>query len=205
MSTIAPHLFWIVSRAAGTAALVLASFGVCIGLLMGGKLVRARGADLRAIHEAVSLATLTAIAVHALSLLGDSFMHPSLADVTIPFASGYKTWWTTTGIVAGWGLVFLGLSYYARRYIGGRRWRTMHRFTVLAWALGVVHSLGEGTDAGTTWFLAMTAIVVVPALVLFVARSTGIGNRAKTARRPATDAQRNLRVPQGSPQEWRRA
>lgn len=165
------HFFWITSRAAGIAALVLSSFGVCIGLLMGGKLVRKRMSDLRVVHEALSLATLVAIAVHGLALLGDSFMKPSLADVTIPFVSGYKTFWTTTGIVAGWALVFLGLSYYARRWIGQRRWRAMHRFTVLAWGLGVIHSLGEGTDSGTAWFLAMTAIVVVPALVLFAART----------------------------------
>ena len=183
MSAVGTHLFWITSRAAGSAALVLASLGVCIGLLMGGRLVRGRGIDLRATHEAVSLATLLAIAVHALALLGDSFMHPSLADVTVPFASSFKTGWTSTGIVAGWGLVILGGSYYLRRWIGVRRWRSMHRFTVLAWALGLIHSLGEGSDAGQTWFLVMTAIVVIPAIALFLIRmgSRPVSRRARTA------------------------
>jgi hypothetical protein len=36
--------------------------------------------------------------------------------------------------------------------------------------LGIAHSLGEGTDAGTTWFLALTAIAVVPALGLLIVR-----------------------------------
>jgi sulfoxide reductase heme-binding subunit YedZ len=168
-----PHLFWITSRAAGTAALLLSSFGVSIGLLMGGRLVRRRGLDLRSTHEAVSLATLVAIAVHGLVLLGDGFLHPSVADISIPFVSSYKTGWTATGIVAGWGLALLGLSYYARRWIGPRRWRSLHRFTVLAWALGVIHSLGEGTDSGQRWFLVMVAIAVVPPVVLFIARVTG--------------------------------
>ncbi len=44
----------------------------------------------------------------------------------------------------------------------------MHRFTALAWIMGVAHSLGEGSDAGQAWFLAMTAIVVVPPLVLLL-------------------------------------
>ena len=179
------HIFWITSRAAGTAALLLASLGVCIGLTMGSRLVRRRGVDLRVTHEAVSLATLVAIAVHGISLLGDSFMHPSLADISIPFVSSYKTGWTAAGIVAGWALVALGLSYYARRWIGVQRWRTLHRFTVAAWALGVIHSLGEGTDAGQTWFLAMTAIAVVPALVLFAARMAGIGTRTRREAVPA--------------------
>ena len=31
-----PHLFWITSRAAGIATLLLSSMSLCIGLLMGG-------------------------------------------------------------------------------------------------------------------------------------------------------------------------
>jgi sulfoxide reductase heme-binding subunit YedZ len=169
-TAVGPHLFWITSRAAGVAALVLSSFSVCLGLTMGGKLARRNGPDLRVAHEALSLATLAAIAIHGLTLLGDSFMHPSLLDISIPFASSYMTFWTSAGIVAFWALLLLGVSYYLRGRIGVQRWRTLHRFTALAWILGVVHSLGEGTDAGQTWFLAMTAIVVLPALALLAVR-----------------------------------
>jgi methionine sulfoxide reductase heme-binding subunit len=76
----------------------------------------------------------------------------------------------TLGIVSGWALVFLALSFYVRKYIGVRRWRALHRFTALAWILGVAHSLGEGTDAGQVWFLAMTGVVAVPAVLLLVTR-----------------------------------
>ena len=95
----APHLFWITSRAAGSAALILSSLAVCLGLMMGGRFVKRRGVDLRSTHEALSLATLVAIAVHAVALLGDGFLKPSIADLTIPFVSGYMTFWTTTGII----------------------------------------------------------------------------------------------------------
>jgi sulfoxide reductase heme-binding subunit YedZ len=169
-TAVGPHLFWITSRAAGSAALILSSLSVLVGLTMGGKLLKGRGPDLRLTHEALSLATLAAIAVHAFSLLGDKFLHPSLLDVTLPFASGYQQPWMAIGIVAGWAMVALGLSYYVRDRIGQQRWRRLHRFTALAWILGIVHTLGEGTDAGQTWFLAMSAIVVAPALVLLTAR-----------------------------------
>jgi methionine sulfoxide reductase heme-binding subunit len=168
-----PHLFWIASRAAGSAALLLSSVSVCVGLLMGGRLVKRRGIDLRVAHEALSLATIAALVVHGLTLLGDGFLHPSLGEVAIPFLGSYKTLWTTTGIVAFWALLALGLSYYARTRIGVQRWRALHRFTALAWILGIVHSLGEGTDAGQAWFLAMTAIVVIPALGLLLTRWLG--------------------------------
>jgi methionine sulfoxide reductase heme-binding subunit len=196
MTDVTPHLLWITSRAAGTAALLLASLGVCVGLLMGGRFVRGRGLDLRAAHETISIATIVAIVVHAVALLGDQFLHPSVADITLPFVSGYKTVWTTIGIVAGWSTIALGLSFYARGWIGQRRWRSLHRFTVLAWSLGVIHSLGEGTDAGQAWFLAMTTIAVVPALVLFVARVSGVAR--PPARSPAAFSSSSRRADQGA-------
>jgi methionine sulfoxide reductase heme-binding subunit len=164
------HLFWITSRAAGIVALVLASLAVSLGLLMSTKLLRRRGPDLLAAHEVLALATIVAIVVHGAALLGDQYLHPSIADISIPFVSGYKSLWTSMGIIAGWGLALLGLSYYARRWIGSTRWRKLHRLTAVVWLAGLVHSIGEGTDAGQIWFLVMIALVVVPALLLLASR-----------------------------------
>jgi sulfoxide reductase heme-binding subunit YedZ len=167
------HFFWITSRAAGTMALLFSSVAVAVGLTMGNNLLKGRGPDLRVTHEALSLATIVALVVHAVSLLGDSFLHPSLADIAIPFVSGYMTLWTTLGIVAGWMMIILGLSFYARARIGQQRWRKLHRFTALAWVLGLAHSFGEGTDAGQMWFLVATGVVALPAAALLVARLSG--------------------------------
>jgi sulfoxide reductase heme-binding subunit YedZ len=171
-STLADHGFWITSRAAGVAALLCSSAAVGVGLSMGGRLIKGRVGDLRVLHESLSLATIVALVVHAVSLLGDSFLHPSVADITVPFASGYQRWWMAVGIVGGWMLIVLGLSYYARLRIGVQRWRRLHRFTALAWLLGLAHSLGQGTDAGTTWFLVATGVVALPALALLAIRMT---------------------------------
>jgi methionine sulfoxide reductase heme-binding subunit len=184
-----PHLFWITSRAAGFASLILASLAVALGLLMSTRLLKGRGADLRVTHEALSLGALVALVLHAVSLLGDSYLHPSIADIALPFASGYKTIWTSIGIVAGWGLILLGLGFYARGWIGAQRWRNLHRFTALAWLLGLGHSLGEGTDAGQLWFLAMVGLVAVPAVLLLairIGRSRAPAQRATTAAAPRT-------------------
>jgi sulfoxide reductase heme-binding subunit YedZ len=180
-TAVGPHLFWITSRAAGIAALLLSSLAVCMGLLMGGRLAKGRRSELRVTHEALSLATLAALAVHGLTLTGDSFLNQSLTEVAVPFIGSYKTLWTSTGIIAFWMMLLLGLSYYARAKIGVQRWRTLHRFTALAWVLGIVHSLGEGTDAGQAWFLAMTAIAVIPALSLLVIRWVGASRSPNTA------------------------
>jgi methionine sulfoxide reductase heme-binding subunit len=164
------HLFWIASRASGTVALLLSSAAVALGVMQGTRLLPRAGRDLRPLHEALSLATMAAIAVHAATLVGDGYLSPSVADLTIPFVSSYQRGWTTLGIVAGWGLIALGLSYYHRARIGVALWRRLHRFTALFWLVGLAHSLGEGTDAGEAWFLLAVAIAVAPPLVLLLIR-----------------------------------
>jgi methionine sulfoxide reductase heme-binding subunit len=168
-AAVTEHVFWITSRAAGTAALLLSSLAVCAGLLVGGKLVRGKP-DLRHLHEALSLATIVALVVHAVALLGDSYLSPSVADIAIPFVGDYQRLWTSLGIIAGWALIALGLSYYARDRIGQRRWRRLHRFTALAWLAGLAHALGQGTDADTPWLIVSLAAVALPALGLLTMR-----------------------------------
>jgi methionine sulfoxide reductase heme-binding subunit len=168
----AEHLFWITSRAAGILALLLATAAVSVGLMMGGRLVRRRGVDLRATHEALSLAAIAAIAIHAGALLFDSFMSPSVLDITVPFVSSFNRLFTTIGILCGWATVLLGLSYYWRARIGVARWRRLHRWTALVWVLSIVHAIGEGTDAGQAWFLLGVGALVVPALGLLAVRMT---------------------------------
>jgi len=167
-----PHIFWITSRAAGIAALVLSSFAVCAGVLIGsrGRALRGMGGDVKALHEALSLATLVAIAVHGAALLGDAYLHPSILEISVPFVSSYRPFWTGLGIVGGWSLAALGLSYYVRSSIGAGRWRYLHRFTALFWALGIVHTLGAGTDAGQLWLLAVVGAPTVPAAALLLGR-----------------------------------
>jgi methionine sulfoxide reductase heme-binding subunit len=172
-TNVSTHLFWIISRGAGTTALILSSVSVCFGLVMAGRIARGNGADRRAYHEILSLSVMVAIAVHGLSLVGDTFLHPSIIDVTVPFALGYERLATTLGIVSGWAMICLGLSFYFRDRIGRKRWRKIHMFTLLAWLAGLVHTLVEGTDAGQLWYLALVTVTSAPVVVLLAMRVTG--------------------------------
>ncbi len=182
-ASVGPHIFWITSRAAGIAAMTLASVAVGAGLLIGRRGgIKGMGGDFRALHEALSLATLVAVAVHGAALLGDHFLHPTIVEIAVPFTSAYRALWTGLGISAGWALAALGLSYYARRWIGQSRWRSLHRLTAIFWLLAIVHSLGSGTDASQPWFLAVLAIPAAPALVLLLAKLSRPAPQPSTSR-----------------------
>lgn len=170
---VAPHLFWITSRAAGGAALLLASASVAVGLMVSSRRPNANKRDLRAIHEAMSLSTLAMVALHGLSLLGDSYLNPGLAGIAIPFAALYRPLWTGLGIVAGYGLAALGLTYYLRDRIGAARWRRLHRLTAVFWLAAIAHTIGAGSDAAEWWFLSASAALVLPAGALLILRWLG--------------------------------
>jgi sulfoxide reductase heme-binding subunit YedZ len=170
---IAPHLFWITSRAAGGAALLLASASVAVGLMMSSKRPGSNKRDLRAIHEALSLTTLAMVALHGIALLGDSYLNPGLGGIAIPFVGFYRPLWTALGILAGYGLAALGLTYYLRERIGAARWRRLHRLTAAFWLLAIAHTIGSGSDAAEWWFLLLSGALVVPAALLLTLRWAG--------------------------------
>jgi sulfoxide reductase heme-binding subunit YedZ len=170
---VAPHLFWITSRAAGGAALLLASASVALGLMMSSRRKTSNKRDLRAIHEALSLTTLAMIALHGVALLGDSYLNPGLAGIAVPFVSAYRPFWTGLGIIAGYGLAVLGLTYYLRDRIGAVRWRRLHRLTAVFWLLAVGHTIEAGSDAAQIWFLAVSGALVIPAALLLALRWLG--------------------------------
>lgn len=169
------YLWWLVSRASGIVALGLITATVLIGLAMSSKLLRKPGIGrtLMGLHQHMALVGLGAIGVHGLALLGDPWLRPGLPGLTVPFALSYRPVATGLGIIAGYLAALLGLSFYARRWIGVRRWRSLHRATLLVWVLGAIHTLGAGSDAASTWLRAFVLAPAVPITYLFVLRTLG--------------------------------
>lgn len=169
----AHHLFWITSRAAGSAALLLSSASVLLGLMMSSSRRNPNRRDLRTLHEALSLTALAMVGLHGVSLFGDAYLNPGVIGIVIPFVGKYRPLWTGIGILAGYGLAILGVSYYFRDRIGAARWRRAHRLTAAFWLLAIVHTIGAGSDAVELWFLILNGVVVVPAALLLILRWLG--------------------------------
>ncbi len=174
------YSWWLLSRASGTVALLLVTVSVLIGLLMASGLAKKPGLkrSLVASHEHLALIALVAIAVHGIALLGDRTLHPGPIGVLVPFQFSYRPVYTSLGIISGYLTAALALSFYARKRIGGGRWRRIHRYTVLAYVLGVAHSLGAGSDTGIRAVRFGVLASVLPAAFLFLARNRPRPGRA---------------------------
>lgn len=187
-NTLQTHGWWLASRASGLVALVLVTISVGLGLAMAGKVMRRPGLSrkLLAIHEQTALAGLVAIAVHGITLLGDPWLKPGIAGITVPFAMGFRPLATGLGVLTGYLAALLGLSYYARRRIGARLWRKAHRATVLVWLLGLGHALGAGSDASAVWFRAWILTTTPLIAGLFFYRVFGGALKRSRPSHPAT-------------------
>jgi hypothetical protein len=128
---------------------------------MSTKLLRRPGlpVKLERFHEASTLVTLALVVAHAGLLLADGYLRPGLAGIALPFHLSYRPLWTGTGIIAGWLAMILGLSFYARKWIGAKTWRWLHRWTLAVYVLAVGHAIGSGTDGRSTWMLAMLTVL----------------------------------------------
>lgn len=191
----ANYVWWLAARSAGVVAFLLIAAAVLIGLFLSANLSRRPGLkrDLVKVHQQVALAALATIAAHGVLLLGDKWLKPGLVGITVPFSLAYRPVWTGLGILAGYLAVALGPTFYLRKRIGARRWRLLHRTTVLVYVLAVMHSLGSGTDGASPWFTAVVIATAVPIIVLLALRLRPKRARRAAAGRPRAPAAPTLR------------
>ncbi len=179
------HIFWIASRAFGVVALVLVAVSVGMGLAMAMRSAKGPGAmaRLKQMHEATALTALLAIGAHGVTLLGDSYLRPGLAGIAIPFVMQHRPLWTGLGVVGGWLAAILGLTFYARKWIGPKLWRQMHRWTLAVYVLAVAHTLGAGTDARSFWLIVILAATAAPLAAMTAVRFLPSNEPARGQRR----------------------
>jgi sulfoxide reductase heme-binding subunit YedZ len=185
------YTWWLASRAAGIVGFIALGLVAVLGLVSALKLVSpATAARLRPFHERLAVTGLAAIAVHGLLLLADPWLHPGVTGILIPFTMGYRPLWTGLGIIAFYALAAFGLSFYQRKRIGARRWRSAHRFASLAFVLGGLHALMAGTDARSPLLLGLIVGFFAIVGILVVARALGLPVKRKA---PTAPAQRTRR------------
>lgn len=173
---------WALGRGAGTVTLVLMTVSVLLGILTrSGRpaLGLPRFAVMR-VHRDAGLLAAMMLAIHLGSLLLDPYAQLRLVNLVVPFLGSYRPFWQGLGTVALDLLVAVLVTSLLRRRIGLRVWRGVHWATYALWPVAVAHGLGNGTDAFTTWFLAVAGACVfaVAAALVWRAQWSFVEHRA---------------------------
>jgi predicted ferric reductase len=173
--------YWYMSRAAGLTGYVLLWAATAWGLVVSTKVAKGLIAApfSTSLHEFLSLGALAFSGIHALALLGDHYIEFGLVDIVYPFAAGYRPGWVGLGQLGFYLSLALTLSFYFRKRIGPKVWRSLHYLTFLAYAMVVVHGLTSGTDTSAlpvqAMYLGTTATIIF--LVYYRLLTTAQGRR----------------------------
>jgi methionine sulfoxide reductase heme-binding subunit len=154
--------FWIIARATG-----LVAYGLLVAVMLLGITLAGRGrpgwirpADVTDLHRVLSLTALGMVAVHGVALVLDRAVEIPLAGLVVPGLVGYRPTAVAAGVVAGWLMVLLPLSFRLRKVIGPRVWRRFHMSSYATFALATGHGLWAGSDSGTPAGVALYALAV---------------------------------------------
>jgi sulfoxide reductase heme-binding subunit YedZ len=149
--------FWLLARATGLAAYVLLTISVLAGLVVKsrpfGRAIKPASAT--QLHRTLALLSLSALALHGLTLVLDETIHIGLGALLVPGLAPYRPLWTGAGVLAGELMVLVYLSFGMRKRIGIKNWRRLHYTTYLAFAGATAHGVMAGTDSGQPWVIGL--------------------------------------------------
>ena len=200
-------LGWYSVRALGFLAYIILAASVVYGLLLSTKLLDAiahRPISF-ALHKDLAIAALLAAALHGTLLVTDQSFNFTPRAILVPFESPYAPVLVGIGQIAFYAMAIVTASFYVRRHIGQRAWRTLHYVSFLAFAGATVHGISAGSDSGQAWAfwiylapVAATVFLLTYRIVLSVSMHrvpATAGRPAMGTARPATAPERRLADP----------
>jgi predicted ferric reductase len=180
------HAAWYLSRASAFVAYVLLWWSMVLGLSITNRLARLwpGGPAAADLHEHASLLGLAFGLLHALVLLGDAYIGYTLPQILIPFAgTSYKPVWVGLGQISLYLMALVTFSFYVRRWIGARAWRTIHLLSFVVFVLALAHGVFSGTDSSLPWvfwmYVGTGASVLGMTIYRIVARRGSTVSRAQ--------------------------
>jgi predicted ferric reductase len=170
---VTPQAFWFLSRSSAFVAYLLLWLSMVFGLVITNRMARLwpGGPAAFELHQHVSLLAIAFSVFHGLILIGDTYITANLANVLMPFGlNSYRPFWVGWGQVGLYLSLLVTLTFYARKRIGGQRWKGIHLLSYVAFVFVMAHGLFSGTDTLTVGALVMYAVTALSALFLTIYR-----------------------------------
>jgi len=163
---------WAFGRVSGIVALVLLTLSVLLGILTrsGRPLPGLPRFSISLIHRNVALLASIFLVFHVGSLLLDSYAKLNVVDVVVPFLGSYKPFWQGLGTVALDLLLAIIITSLFRKRLGVRLFKAIHWLTYAMWPIALAHSIGNGTNGTSGWFIGFAVASVAAVLTAVIWR-----------------------------------
>lgn len=174
-------LLWYLNRGTGVVLLVLFTLSVVLGVLATG-----RGASplwprfvTQGLHRTLAALSLLLLAAHTVTAVVDEYVDIRWRHAVVPVGATYEPVWLGLGTLALDLTLVVTATSLARGRLPHRAWFIVHLTTYAAWMAGVVHGVGIGTDAGSSWMAAITAGCVAAVALAVGTRLVAAGRRRR--------------------------
>ena len=165
-------MLWYLNRATGTVLMTLLTATVVLGLL--STVGRAgRGVPrfmVHALHRNLSLLGVALLIAHVGAAVLDTFVDIRWWQALVPWGGSYRPFWLALGALALDLVVVVTLTSLVRTRLTHRAWRATHLLAYAAWAVGLLHGWGIGTDSSAPWSRTLTLGCVAAVAVAAVVR-----------------------------------
>jgi methionine sulfoxide reductase heme-binding subunit len=181
MTGLSGSWMWYLMRASGAVSLILFSVVLALGIASTVR-IRLRGLPhfaTAALHGSLALLSVVFLAIHVATAVGDPYAQVRLVDTAVPFLASSHRLVLGLGVLGADLIVALVVTSLLRHRIGLRTWRAIHLVAYLSWPLALVHTIGEGSDTGQPWLLAVLAFSILLVAASVIARVAGRGDPAR--------------------------
>ena len=165
-------LDWYMTRSTGAVAMLLLTVTVVLGVVDVRRVSSEKWPRfvVDALHRNVALLAMAFLTVHILTSVLDSFVSIPLIDAVVPFVGSYRPFWLGLGAIAFDMLIAVTVTSLMRQRLGYRSWRAVHWLTYASWPIALVHGLGTGSDASSSWLVGLSIVCLVAVLAAVVWR-----------------------------------
>ena len=181
------QVWWHLTRASAIVAWFMAFGSILLGVLLSTRAMKGidRPAWLLDLHQWLGALTCWFTGVHLVTLVADSYITYTVADLFVPFSHPYKTTPVALGIVAMYLLLAVQGTSLMMKKLPKTLWRRIHMLSYLMFALITVHGITAGSDTGKPWFTGISTMLAM------VGAAVGGIRFVKGRWRPASRANRS--------------
>lgn len=183
-------LSWLFERLFAWLAYLALTGSVVYGLLLSTKLLDhiAHRPISFTLHQDLASIGVGLAGVHGALLLLDTSVGFTPLQVFVPGLSTYQPVALALGQVSLYLAIVVLASFYLRRHMSQRVWRTLHYVTFLAFLGATVHGIMAGTDSSAPWAQAIylaagatVAFLLTFRIAMSVARRMSLGPESRAS------------------------
>lgn len=169
ISIVTSSIYWDLTRASANIAWVLLLFTILWGVLLTTRILRGmdRPAWLLDLHKWLGVVVIGFTIFHMVTLILDSYINFSIADVLVPGVSDYRVWAVSAGVIGFWLLATIQLTSVFKRRFSQKVWRGIHMTSYPLYVIIAIHALTAGSDVGTRWYTGFTMALSMTGAAVF--------------------------------------